>query len=338
MNYREEQDKSKPYKAAYLSGFDTLIEKKQTEAELKRKEYSKEIFTSPEKYRSDLRKALGWPLTEAKPDSALKVASEKLADEGDYEIYRMQFEILEGFPMTGLLFKTKGTDKRPLAIVQHGGLGTPELISGIYGETANYNDMLQRVRKHGIDVFAPQLLLWSDTYDVTYDRAMIDSRLKRIGSSVTAVEVYGIMRILDYFEAQSYVSVLGMVGLSYGGFFTLCTAALDSKIKAAISCSFFNSRDAKTSCMCDWSWFDSADKFNDAEIACLVYPRDLCIEIGSRDELFKCEYGRQSYEKLTDMCSSVGTDWLNFVVFDGVHEFNKNDAPIEHFAGILKKQ
>lgn len=338
MNYREETDKSKTYKAAYLSGFDTITEKMQTEAELKRKEYSKDIFTNPEAYRIDLRKALGRPLTEAKPNDIPKVISEKLADEGDYEIYRMQFEVMEGLPMSGLLFKAKGNVKRPLAIVQHGGLGTPELISGIYGETANYNDMLHRVRKQGIDVFAPQLLLWSDTYDVAHDRAMIDSRLKRVGSSVTAVEVYGIMRILDYFEAQSYVSALGMVGMSYGGFFTLCTAALDTRIKAAISCSFFNSRDAKTSCMCDWSWFDSADKFNDAEVACLIYPRDLCIEIGIRDELFKCEYGKQSYEKLTALCNNVGTDWLNFIVFDGTHEFNKSDAPIEHFAEILKKQ
>lgn len=32
-----------------------------------------------------------------------------------------------------------------------------------------------------------------------------------------AVEIYGITRILDYFESQSYVSKFGMVGLSLDG-------------------------------------------------------------------------------------------------------------------------
>lgn len=35
----------------------------------------------------------------------------------------------------------------------------------------------------------------------------------------------------------------GMVGLSYVGFYTLYIAALDTRIKAAVSCSFFNDRD-----------------------------------------------------------------------------------------------
>lgn len=338
MNYRENFDKSKTYKTAYLNGFDTIIEKRQKEAELKRKEYSKDIFTNTEAYRDDLRKFLGWPLTEAKTAEIPKVTSEKLADEDDYEIYRMQFEILDGLPMTGLLFKATDSEKKPMVIAQHGGGGTPELASGIHDDTFNYNDMLQRVRKQGVNIFAPQLLLWNSSYGLDNDRTMVDSRLKRVGSSVTAVEIYGIMRVLDYFEVQDYVSSFGMVGLSYGGFYTLYTAALDTRIKASVSCSFFSSRDEKSSCMCDWSWFDSADKFDDAEIACLVYPRDLCIEIGSRDELFKCEYGKHSYEKLTDICSSVGTDWLNFIVFDGVHEFYKSDAPLEHLAEVLKNQ
>lgn len=108
--------------------------------------------------------------------------------------------------MTGLFFKVDGEEKKPLVIAQHGGQGTPELISGVYGKTDIYNDMLQRIRENGVHVFAPQLLLWSDDYNVEFDRKAIDARLKRVGSSITAVEIYRIIRILDYFEAQKYVS------------------------------------------------------------------------------------------------------------------------------------
>lgn len=51
--------------------------------------------------------------------------SEKLSTEDGYSLFRMQFEILEGLKMTGLFFKADGDERKPLVIVQHGGLGTP---------------------------------------------------------------------------------------------------------------------------------------------------------------------------------------------------------------------
>jgi hypothetical protein len=218
-------------------------------------------------------------------------------------------------------------EPKPLVIVQHGGEGTPEHVSGIYGETFNYNDLLERVIKHNVHAFLPQFLLWADCYDVAYDRKAIDARLKRVGSSITAIEMYSIIRILDYFETQDYVTDFGMVGLSYGGFYTLCTSAVEKRIKSAISYAFFNKRDAVD--WSDWTWFESAEKFDDAEIACLSYPRHLCIEVGDKDPLFNAEYGKESFEKIKNLCHEVGTDWIDFTVFEGVHETNKDDAPIK---------
>jgi len=236
--------------------------------------------------------------------------------------------------MAGLFFKQDGRNKKPLVLVQHGGLGTPELISGVYGNTSNYNDMLQRVRENDVHVFAPQLLIWGDQYKTKFDRRAIDARLKRVGSSITAIEVFGLTRILDYFEQQEYVSSFGMVGLSYGGFYTLCTTAVDTRIKAAISCSFFNKRDAIG--WSDWTWFKSAEKFDDAEIACLIYPRKLYIEVGDNDELFNYKYAVESFEQVKTMCKQVGTEWVEFKVFDGAHEFCKDDEPIKELVNSIK--
>lgn len=184
-----------------------------------------------------------------------------------------------------------------------------------------------RISNHGVHIFAPQLLLWSNEYDVKFDRKEIDAKLKRVGSSITAIETFGITRILDYFETTDYVSTFGMVGLSYGGFYTLVTSAIDSRIKSAISCSFFNTRDKIG--WSDWTWQDSALKFDDSGIAFLVYPRKLCIEIGNKDELFDYTHGIQSFEKIKNLAKEVGTDWIDLIVFEGIHEFCKNDAPIK---------
>ena len=155
----------------------------------------------------------------------------------------------------------------------------------------------------------------------------IDARLKRVGSSNTAVEVHAITKVLDYFEKEDYVSNFGMVGFSYGGMYTLLTAALDSRIKSAVSCSFFNTRGEIA--WSDWTWLQSAEKFCDAEIACLVYPRRLCIEVGIQDEFFSIEGARAEIIRLKAKCKEVGTDWLDYIEYDGIHEFCREDGPIE---------
>lgn len=335
MKYREEINETNLYKENYVKGFENLIKMRQTEAEAARDEYTKDIFTNPEKYRDDLKKMLGWPLVQHSDSQIPEPKSELLSKEDGYEIFRMQFEILDGLVMTGLFFRQDGEDEKPLVILQHGKLGTPELISGIYGSTTNYNDMLQRVRKHGVHVFAPQLLLWDDKYNVEFNRELIDGQLKRVGSSITAIEVFGIIKILDYFEQQKYVSTFGMVGLSYGGFYTLYTSAIDTRIKSAISCAYFNKRDVVPG-FADWSWLKSAEKFDDAEVACLVYPRNLCIEIADNDPLFDHRFGIKSFEKIQKMSKDCETDWIELKVFEGIHEFCHDDEPIIKLINHIK--
>lgn len=332
-NYREDVEKSKEFKQNYVDGFERIILERQQKLAQKRAEYTKDIFKDGERFRADFKKMLGWPLVDCKNENLPSVKSTKLATEDGYTIYRMQFEILDGIEMTGLYFEQNTNEKKPLVLVQHGGLGTPELVSGVYGSTANYNDMLQRVVSLGVHAFAPQLLLWDDGYNVPFNRVNIDARLKRVGGSVTSVELYGLTRILDYFESKENVKNFGMVGMSYGGFYTLFMSAIDTRIKSAVSSSFFNTRDSYP--WCDWTWFNAAEKFDDAEVACLVYPRKLCIEIGDNDEVFGVESGKKSYEKLLNLCKEVGTDWLEFITFEGTHEFCKFDEPLKKLANDL---
>ena len=336
MVFREEKEASKKYKQNYLDGINGLISSRQKAAAEIRRNYVKNIFTDSEKYRTEFKEMLGWPLVDHKPCDLPAVKSTKLAEEENFEIFRMEVEILEGLWMTGLFFKMKGEDKKPLVLVSHGGLGTPELISGVYGDTSNYNDILPRVIKYGVHAFAPQLLLWHDDYDVPFDRKELDARLKRVGSSITAVEVFGFTRVLDYFEDKPFVKNFGMVGLSYGGFYTLYTSACDTRIKSAISCSFFNDRDEIG--WSDWVWQNSAYKFNDAEVAALSYPRRLCVQMGNNDNLFDYKFTESSFASVKALAEEQGvpSDWLDLMIFEGAHEFCKDDAHIERLISDLK--
>jgi dienelactone hydrolase len=330
MTYREDTGASESAKKEYLDSILKIIEGRQSDAEKRRKDHSADIFKNPEKYRAELREMLGWPLVDHADTSLPRlVKSEPLAYFDGYEVSRMTFEVLDGLKISGLFFKADVKEKRPLVILQHGGGGTPELIASFYGDTYNYNDMLHRVRRKGVHVFAPQLLLWSDDYNVNFDRKVIDARLKRVGSSISAIEIYSISRIIDYFEVCDFVSGFGMVGLSYGGFYTLFTAAIDTRIASSISCSYFNSRDLHKSAFTDWTWKSSAELFDDAEVACLCYPRHICLQMGDRDELFAKEATERSFKKIEELASKVGTSWVDLVIFEGNHEFCRDDTPID---------
>ena len=328
VDYREDIQVAEEFKKKFVDGLDELIFDRQRDFEKKRKEYRSDIMRTPEKYREAFKSMLGWPLVDHIDEGLPDVMSVMLAHENGYTIYRMTFRFLGTVDVTGLYFELDGNEKRPLVIAQHGGWGSPEQISNLYGDTENYNHMAERVLERGAHVFAPQLLLWNPNKHTTeYDRAKIDGRLKRVGSSITAVECYALMRILDYFEVRDNILSFGMLGLSYGGFWTLYFSAIDTRIRSAISCAFFNKRDQYP--WTPWTWLGAAEKFDDAEVAALVYPRKLCIQIGKNDPLFDAKYGYESYEELVKICKDVGTDWVDFMPFDGDHEFCKDDAPID---------
>ncbi len=327
MFYREERDVTKEAKTQYRDDIFRLIENRQKEGRAVREGLWQDMLASPEKYRDDFKAMLGWPLTEARPATPPEMTEAVLAQQDGLTISRLTFTVLEGLRMTGLLFRKAGDGPRPLVIAQHGGLGTPELIAGIYDGTGNYNDMLERILPYDVHVFAPQLLLWHEDYGVPFDRGSVDARLRSVGSSITAVEVYGIQRILDYFETVPYVSTFGMIGLSYGGFYTLFTAAADTRIKGALSCSYYCDRDNMQG-FPDWRWWNAAFRMQDAEIAALVYPRVLVIGMGDEDPLFPIDETRAEFARLEKLSADVGTDWVTFADFHGPHEFVKEDSYI----------
>lgn len=331
-------EKGNPYRREYLQGITALITRRRLEANIERKEYIKDIVANPSKYRKDFVEMLGWPLTE-KPTGVVPNSKKVfVAKEANATVYRLQIEIVKDLFYYGLLFVKDEEKKRPLVISQHGGAGSPELCSSLFASgSANYNDMTQRILQYDVNVFAPQMLLWDkEACDIPYDRLQIDTQLKQLGGSITALEIYCLKRSIDSLTALHYVDEekIGMIGLSYGGSYTLLASAADERIKSCISCSFFNDRYQYD--WPDWVWFHSAHQFLDSEIAMLIYPRRLCIQIGKADELFAAQTAQAEYEKLKEFADSAPEkDWLQFMIFEGTHEFCKDDAPIARLVGDL---
>ena len=341
MHFREDPHYTEPHKARHLAELEALISTREDELKVTRNAYCADIFENPETHRKAYLNMLGWPLNATLPRLTPKAEiMEELGEEGEYTMLRMRIEVMEGLWQYGLYLRINTDERRPLVIAQHGGCGTPELISGFYfdGSSVNYNNMVTGLMPHRVHIFMPGLLLWDASfYGQTYDRTSLDARLKRIGGSVTALEVYAITRILDYFEATLNPLSFGMVGLSYGGHYTLFTTAAEPRIRSAISSSFFSQR--RYYAWPDWSWKDAASLYDDAEIACLCYPRRLCIEMGDHDELFALPHTLAAEAEVKAYCDKAGIDpesWFDCLIFDGIHEYGRMEEPMERLVRDLE--
>jgi hypothetical protein len=337
--YCENENAGNVYRDDYRSDIKKLIENRRRKADLIRGNYitPDAIFEDSERYRRDFIDMLGWPLNASLSRSIPNVVQKFVSRDRLGTIYRMKIEVIDGFWFYGLLFLPNEVKQYPLVIAQHGGGGTPELCSGFFG-SANYNDMTRKILENKVAVFAPQLLLWSSPrFGESYDRAKIDVQLKQIGGSITALEIYSIIRSIDYLISMPNIdsSKIGMAGLSYGGFYTLFTTACDTRIKAAFSSGFFNNR--YTYDWPDWTWFSSACRFMDAEVGALICPRALYIEAADNDEAFAAETAAEEVKRLSAYYEKQDAEkFLKFKIFHGAHEIDKSYEGIDYLISSIR--
>ena len=333
--YGEEIEKDTAYRREYLDGIECFIEEAFSKAKGKRSGFitPEKYAADPEFFRSRLREMFGFPISGNAIETPMLVGKNFVAQDGNVSIFRMQLCFFGKLKVYGIYFEQKDRNSEtPFLLGLHGGEGTPELVSSIHMNSANYNHLVRRITDRGADVFVPQLLLWNlDHYGgKKYERDKIDGALRQLGGSITALELYFLSGCISYFIENEGANKdrIGVAGLSYGGMYALHLAAVDTRIKACFSCSWFHSLSRVV--RSDWSYFRAAETFFAAEVAALVAPRALCVGMGSADELFSAEDTLKEAERVKPYYAAVGAE-DNFLayVFDGKHETDKSDRGID---------
>lgn len=309
------------------------------QSERYKKQREKAIYLSKRKKRKAFLSQLGSPLTDCVDKSITLLKKEFVTEDESLLAERYTFEVLGGIHFAGFVYRSKEHSKGKKAFIfaLHGGGGTPERVGGLYHDSSNYNDMVRRVLTKDTVVFAPQLMLWNpEIYGSEYDRINLNRKMMQQGGSFTALEVFCLMRVLDWFEREKDIDAqrTGVIGLSYGGMYALYLAATDTRIKTTVSDCWFNDR-AKHNWH-DWIYFGAEKNMFDAEVASLVLPRKLYIEIGKNDPTFLCDDAREERDKLLAYAKAKKlSERLVFVEFDGEHELNKNNNTIKCFLSDL---
>lgn len=345
--YTETVEPSMKYKKMYLDSIHSLIKKSYEKAEINRNKYitPEKLSSNKEYYRKAYKKMIGIPDISGLPEVP-EAKKEYIASDELCKFYRVSIETMSGFWFYGLLMIPHGIKTQvPIVIAQHGGGGTPEFCCDMYGEN-NYSNFSKRALEQGMVVFAPQLLLWKfdvDTgetfpeYDINYDREEIDDELKRFGLSITGLEVFSIMRCIDYLQTLDMVdkNKIGMMGLSYGGFFSLHTAAADARIKCVYDAASFNDRSKVA--LGDWRWNCDIEKFNEAEVAGLCSPRTLIIDVGKEDSVFDYRSSQAEAERAKAFYEyENAVDNFRYNLWDGGHRFDIKGGSMDKFFNGLK--
>lgn len=340
--YKEVPEAGNAYRERFLQQFEDWLDDRFVSASEQRAAFFRPNVSSPDAYaasvaplREQFRAMLGWPLIASRPTEVPATRAEFVAEDDLGRIERLWIEVVPGVEVYGLLFIPPLDGPRPLVISQHGGGGAPELTSDFFG-SGNYNDMTRRILRRGTVVFAPQLFRWDARFGRQPDVPELDRQMKQLGGSIAAFEIMCLQRALDYLVTRPEVDAerVGMAGLSYGGFFTLYTAAVETRIKVALSSCFFNDR--RRYGWQDWSFRNAAGTFFDAEVASLVCPRALYIEVGQKDPLFDVTSARPSVPQVRATYERLGLgDRFVYREHPGVHEFDPVDQGIDFLCAHL---
>ncbi len=346
--YTEDISVSEPVRRRYVEGIDALVERMRAEADRRR-----EAYVTPEKmaharevYRNEYRRLLGLDiLCEVFGAGAPRYESTFVGEDDLCRIERLVLTIEGDICFTGLLLTPhKRKAKAPAVIMSHGGGGSPELCCDLIGHN-NYSGIVRKLLSRGCVVFAHQLLQWNlaaklcevskiPMYTTHYDRAKTDVELKHCGVGITSFEIYAITRAIDLLLAREDIDAerCGMLGLSYGGFYTLYTMAHETRIKVGWSAACFNDR--MKYAWNDMVWSNSAARFLDPEVAGLCAPRRLICDVGRTDTVFTYDTAEKLFPHTQVYFDAAGVSkQLTLNLWEGEHRFDLNN--FEAFVGEL---
>jgi dienelactone hydrolase len=277
-------------------------------------------------------------------------------EEADFRLEKVAFQSEPGVdvPCRVLIPRHVAPPYRPvIALHGHGTGGAAHLFGAIVNEATrageeayirslNY-DYGRQLGRQGFMVFAPEQRGFGERtetgLEVTGGQGMAQSSCRAIslnamllGKTTIGLRVWDVMRTVDYIRSrpEPMVAGIGCLGLSAGGTTTLFATAVEPRITAAVVSGYFNTfRDSIMAIYhCECNYVPGLVK--DAEmsdVAGLIAPRPLLIEMGTEDHIFPVQATEMAYQELKRVYELLGaSDRLDKDIFPGAHAFSGRKA------------
>jgi dienelactone hydrolase len=293
-----------------VDGIDRFLLRKIDESAADRQQYWDRDFSSAENYnasvepnRQRLRHILGLRDNRTPFDSPQLIASVNqsavVAKTDRYTVFAVRWPVLShptpsggsvvSIHGEGLLLVPAGNAVADVVAVPDADQ-SPEHLCGLVDGVDPKSQYARRLAEAGCRVIVPTLI--SRHKEKRNGRASLTSRefLYRssfeLGRHLIGYELQKIMAAVDWFDGGSQGSnSIGIIGYGEGGMLALYAAALDTRIDAACVSGFFGPRENSWQEPLDRNVFGLLREFGGSDLAALVAPRRLIVEVTQGPEL-----------------------------------------------------
>lgn len=124
-----------------------------------------------------------------------------------------------------------------------------------------------------------------------------------VGTTLAGLRVWDARRTLDYLETRAEVAGgrVGCMGISGGGMTALFAAALDERLRVVVVSGYLNTFVDSILALwhCECNYVPGLLRYAEmADLACLVAPRPLLVESGTRDDIFPLASADAAYAQV----------------------------------------
>ncbi|MCL4691953.1 MAG: dienelactone hydrolase family protein [Candidatus Hydrogenedentes bacterium] len=280
---------------AMVAGIDAHLMQLIDASVANREEYWQRDFSSPDAYaqsvepnRQRFARIIGaHEEREAGPMELVATTDSPalIAESAVYRVYAVRWRVLREVYGEGLLIEPK--EKAVASVVALPDCDwSPEALLGLVEDVPADAQFARRLAESGCRVIVPTLLDRRDTYSGNPDIRMTNQPHREfayraayeLGRHIIGYEVQKARAAIDWFEAERGDAPIGVIGSGEGGLIAFYTAAVDTRVDAAVVSGYFKPRSDVWSEPIYRNVWSLLHEFGDAEIASLIAPRTLIVE------------------------------------------------------------
>jgi len=198
-----------------------------------------------------------------------------------YEIFAVRWPAFGHVHGEGLLLVP--TDRKPIARVialPHCDV-TPEQLCGLTGGLENQGQFARRLAENGCLVVVPTLVDRAVKQNGISNREWVHRGAYEMGRTMTGYEVNKVLALVDWLAISKERLPTGVIGWGDGGLIACYAAAVDPRIDAVCASGALGNMDQLWDQPVDRMVFSLLTQFGDAELATMIAPRSLVIEVGT---------------------------------------------------------
>lgn len=242
--------------------------------------------------RESLRKRLGAVDDRVLPEELQLVGTLQkpalLAETDRLRVTAVRWSVLDGVTAEGLLLEPQ-TPPRASVVAIPDADWTPEMLTGLDPQTPPRVAFARRLAESGCRVLVPTIIdrqtTWSGNSRVRRlnqtHREFLYRQAFLLGRHLIGYEVQKVFAAVDYFQhtADQAEQPIGVAGYGEGGLIAFYAAALDVRIQSVLVSGYFQPREQLYREPVYRNVYGLLSEFGDAEIASLIAPRSLTIEM-----------------------------------------------------------